>query len=58
LSQLLEEAAREKLDEVTKKAYNGLIAGYKATAADMKKVLKIVKRMTQCCLNRQKPHRP
>jgi hypothetical protein len=58
LSQLLEEAAREKLDEVTKKAYKGLIAGYQATAADMKEVLKIVKRMTPCCLNRQKPHRP
>ena len=40
LSQLLEEAAREKLDEVKKKAYKGLIEGYQSTAEDTKEVLK------------------
>ena len=40
LSQFLEEAAREKLDEVKKKAYKGLIEGYKSTAEETKEVLK------------------
>jgi hypothetical protein len=40
LSQFLEEAAREKLAEVKKKAYKGLIEGYKATAEETVEVLK------------------
>lgn len=40
LSQFLEEAAREKLVDVKKKTYNGLIEGYKSTAAETVKVLK------------------
>jgi hypothetical protein len=40
LSQFLEEAAREKLDDVKKRTYKGLIEGYQATAEDTKKVLK------------------
>lgn len=40
LSHFLEEAARVKLDEVKKKAYKGLIEGYKSTAEDTKEVLK------------------
>ena len=40
LSQFLEEAAREKLAEVKKKAYKGLIEGYQSTAEETKKVLK------------------
>jgi hypothetical protein len=40
LSQFLEEAAREKLDEVKKKAYKGLIEGYTSTAEETKVVLK------------------
>ncbi len=40
LSQFLEEAAREKLAEVKKKAYKGLIEGYSATAQETKEVLK------------------
>ncbi len=40
LSQFLEEAAREKLTEVKKKAYKGLIEGYQATAEETVEVLK------------------
>jgi len=40
LSQFLEEAAREKLAEVKKKAYKGLIEGYQSTAEETKEVLK------------------
>jgi len=40
LSQFLEEAAREKLAEVKKKAYKGLIEGYRSTAQETKEVLK------------------
>lgn len=40
LSQFLEEAAREKLADVKKKTYNGLIEGYQSTAAETVKVLK------------------
>jgi hypothetical protein len=40
LSQFLEEAAREKLDTVKKRAYKSLIEGYKSTAEDTKVVLK------------------
>lgn len=40
LSQFLEEAAREKLDEMKKKTYKGLIEGYQSTAEDTKEVLK------------------
>lgn len=40
LSQFLEEAAKEKLDEVKKKTYKGLIEGYQSTAAETKEVLK------------------
>ena len=40
LSQFLEEAAREKLDEVKKKVYKGLIEGYQSTAEETKEVLK------------------
>ncbi len=40
LSQFLEEAAREKLAEVKKKAYKGLIEGYQSTAAETIEVLK------------------
>jgi len=39
LSQFLEEAAREKLDEVKKKPYKGLIE-YTSTAEETKEVLK------------------
>ena len=40
LSQFLEEAAREILDDVKKKAYKGLIEGYRSTAEETKEVLK------------------
>jgi hypothetical protein len=40
LSQFLEEAAREKLEAVKKKAYKGLIEGYRSTAEETKEVLK------------------
>mgnify|MGYP001320402900 CR=1 FL=1 len=40
LSQFLEEAAREKLVEVKKKTYKGLIEGYQATAEETVEVLK------------------
>ena len=40
LSQFLAEAAREKLDQVKKKAYKGLIEGYESTAEETKEVLK------------------
>lgn len=40
LSQFLEDAAREKLAEVKKKTYKGLIEGYKSTAEETKSVLK------------------
>ncbi len=40
LSQFLEEAAREKLVEIKKKAYKGLIEGYSARAQETKDVLK------------------
>jgi len=40
LSQFLEEAAREKLAEVKKKAFQGVIEGYQSTAAETKEVLK------------------
>ncbi len=40
LSLFLEEAAREKLDAVKKKAYKGLIEGYRSTAEETKEVLK------------------
>jgi hypothetical protein len=40
LSHFLEEAAREKLAEVKKKAYKGVIEGYQATAEETKEVLK------------------
>ena len=40
LSQFLEEAAKEKLEEVKKKAYKGLIEGYQSTAVETKEVLK------------------
>ena len=40
LSQFLEEAAREKLAEVKKKAYKGAIEGYRSTAEETKEVLK------------------
>ncbi len=40
LSQFLEEAAKEKLEEVKKKAYIGLIEGYQSTAVETKEVLK------------------
>lgn len=40
LSQFLEEAAREKLAQVKKKAYKGLIEGYQSTAEETIEVLK------------------
>ncbi len=40
LSQFLEEAAREKLEELKKKAHTGLIEGYQSTAEETKEVLK------------------
>ncbi|WP_237754374.1 hypothetical protein, partial [Geobacter sp. OR-1] len=40
LSQFLEEAAREKLAQVKKKTYKGLIEGYQATAEETVEVLK------------------
>jgi len=40
LSQFLEEAAREKLSEIKKKNYGGLIEGYQSTAAETVEVLK------------------
>ena len=40
LSQFLEEAARDKLAEVKKKAYKGLIEGYQATAEETVEILK------------------
>jgi len=40
LSQFLEQAAREKLVEVKKKAYKGVIEGYQASAEETKEVLK------------------
>lgn len=40
LSQFLEEAAREKLAELKKKAYKGVIEGYQSSAEETKEVLK------------------
>jgi flagellar biosynthesis/type III secretory pathway protein FliH len=40
LSQFLEEAAREKLAEVKRTAYKGLMEGYQATAEETVEVLK------------------
>lgn len=40
LSQFLEEAAREKLENVKKETYKGLIEGYQSTAKETKEVLK------------------
>ncbi len=40
VSQFLEEAAREKLAELKKKAFKGLIEGYQATAEETVEVLK------------------
>lgn len=40
ISQFLEEAAREKLAELKKKAFKGLIEGYQATAEETVEVLK------------------
>lgn len=40
LSQFLEEAAREKLAEVKKNAFKGVIEGYQSTAEETKEVLK------------------
>ena len=40
LSQFLEEAAREKLAQVKKKAFKRLIEGYQSTAEETKEVLK------------------
>lgn len=40
ISQFLEEAAREKLSDLKKKAYKGLIEGYRATAEETVEVLK------------------
>jgi len=40
LSQFLEEAARGKLAEVKKKAYKGLIEGYRSTAEETIEVMK------------------
>ncbi|BDV41891.1 antitoxin [Geotalea uraniireducens] len=40
LSQFLEEAAQEKLADLKKKAYRGLIEGYQSTADETVEVLK------------------
>jgi len=40
LSLFLEQAAREKLAEVKKKAFQGVIEGYQSTAEETKEVLK------------------
>lgn len=40
LSQFLEEAAREKLLEVKKNAFQGVIEGYQSTAEETREVLK------------------
>lgn len=40
LSSFLEEAAREKLAEVKKNAFKGVIEGYQATAEETREVLK------------------
>jgi hypothetical protein len=40
LSLFLEEAAREKLAEVKKNAFKGVIEGYQSTAEETKEVLK------------------
>lgn len=40
ISLFLEEAVREKLADVKKKAYKGLIEGYQATAKETVEVLK------------------
>lgn len=40
VSQFLEEAAEAKLAELKKKAYRGLIEGYRATAEETVEVLK------------------
>ena len=40
LSQFLEEAASEKLAEVKKRAFKGVIEGYQSTAEETKEVLK------------------
>jgi len=40
LSQFLEEASRERLIQVKKKAYRGVVEGYRSTAEETKEVLK------------------
>jgi hypothetical protein len=40
LSQFLEEAAKQKLAEVKKKAFQGVIEGYQSTAEETREVLK------------------
>jgi hypothetical protein len=40
LSQFLEEAAKEKLAEVKKRAFQGVIEGYQSTAEETREVLK------------------
>lgn len=40
LSQFLEEAAKEKLAEVKKTAYQGVIEGYQDTAQETREILK------------------
>lgn len=40
LSQFLEEAAKDKLAEVKKKAFQGVIEGYQSTAEETREVLK------------------
>lgn len=40
LSSFLEEAAREKLAEVKRNAFKGVIEGYQATAEETREVLK------------------
>ena len=40
LSQFLEEAAREKLAQVKKKAYKGVVEGYQSSAEETKELLK------------------
>ncbi len=40
VSQFLEEAARDKLAEIKKNTYKGLIEGYQATAEETVEVLK------------------
>jgi hypothetical protein len=40
LSQFLEEAAKDKLAEVKKRAFQGVIEGYQSTADETREVLK------------------